>query len=267
MDRPIQIGAVSYLNSKPLVHNLDQLAHGADLLLDYPSVLADQLAAGDLDVALVPSIEILRHPEYSLISDACVAGCGPVLSVKLYSRVSPGDIRTLALDVGSRTSATLVRILLAEKYGVIPEIRPLPFGQSVGETEADAILLIGDRAMHVPSETFHTVWDLGEEWYSWTGLPFVFAAWAARPGTDLADLPEIISHSRNQGVAAISEIAKQEADKLEITPETAENYLRYNLHFQLGSAERNGLHLFQELAAALPPQGVDVVPRHHAPVG
>ncbi|QDU78724.1 Chorismate dehydratase [Polystyrenella longa] len=261
--RPLRIGAVSYLNAKPLVYRLAELAPAAELKLDYPSRLADQLAAGELDVALIPSIEITRNPSCKLISDACIASCGPVLSVRLYSRVHPGKIRTLALDVGSRTSATLVRIFLSEKYGVQPELAPLPFGKPVEASECDAILMIGDRAMHVPEEEFEVVWDLGEEWYSWTGLPFVFAAWAARTHVELGELPDILSEARNQGVEHLAEIAAEEAPKLDLSPELAENYLRNNLHFHLGSAERNGLRLFQDLATYLPPGGIDIVQRHY----
>ncbi|MCA9039435.1 MAG: menaquinone biosynthesis protein [Planctomycetaceae bacterium] len=260
--RPIRIGAVSYLNSKPLVYHLGQLAENAELSLDYPSLLADQLAAGELDVALIPSIEIIRNPECELISDACVASCGPVLSVRLYSRVHPGKIKTLALDVGSRTSATLVRIFLSEKYGVHPELHPLPFGKPIEESDCDAMLMIGDRAMHLPEESFEVIWDLGEEWYNWTGLPFVFAAWAARRGVELGNLPERLSEARDQGVANLHEIAITEAPKLDISPQLAENYLRNNLHFHLGSAERNGLRLFQDLATYLPAGGADVVQRY-----
>ncbi|MEZ6049161.1 MAG: menaquinone biosynthesis protein [Planctomycetaceae bacterium] len=260
--RPIRIGAVSYLNSKPLVYQLSQLAADAELTLDYPSLLADQLAAGELDVALIPSIEIIRNPNYELISDACVASCGPVLSVRLYSRVHPGKIKTLALDAGSRTSATLVQIFLSEKYGVHPELHPLPFGKPVEDSPCDAILMIGDRAMHLPEENFEVVWDLGEEWYNWTGLPFVFAAWAARRGVELGDLAEVLSDARDLGVQNLQEIAESEAPKLNISPQLAENYLRHNLHFHLGSAERNGLRLFQDLATYLPAGGSDIVQRH-----
>src|SRR6188768_2338628 len=96
-----RIGAVNYLNSKPLIEGLAELAPEAELVLDYPSRLARDLSAGRLDVALVPSIACLLEPHYEVVSDACVAARGPVLSVKLYSRVPPQSIRRLALDEGS----------------------------------------------------------------------------------------------------------------------------------------------------------------------
>lgn len=247
-NRPLQIGAVNYLNSKPLIEGLDGSGDEAELLLDYPSRLADGLAAGRYDVALIPSIECLRNPDYEVVSDACVAARGPVVSVKLYSRVPPAEIRTLALDEGSRTSAALVRILLAERYGTGPEPESLPLGASVSSTDADAVLLIGDRAFGTMDETFHTTWDLGEEWLNWTGLPFVFACWASRAKTESAGAGEILSEARNRGTARLIEIARREAPRLGISEQTAIRYLTENLHFQMGPAERRGLKLFHELA-------------------
>ena len=259
--RPVRIGAVSYLNSKPLIEGLEQFAHEADLILDYPSRLADDLAVGELDVGLIPSVELLRNPEYEIISDACVATHGPVMSVKLYFRTHPGEVKTLALDEGSRTSAVLAQIMLAERYGVRPNLEQLPLGCSTEASTADAVLLIGDRAMHDFSEDFAETWDLGDEWTSWTGLPFVFALWAARGGSDLGSLDESLCQARDLGLEHVDEIAEREAQALGIDRQTAYTYLTENLHFRLSSAERNGLKLFRDLAARLDlaPQGVDLV--------
>lgn len=265
--RPVKIGAVSYLNSKPLIEGLEGLASDAELILDYPSRLADDLAGGELDVGLIPSVELLRNPDYEIISDACVATHGPVMSVKLYFRAHPGEIRSLALDEGSRTSAALSQIMLAERYGVSPKLERLPLGRSIESTTADAILLIGDRAMHPLSETFAETWDLGQEWVGWTGLPFVFAVWAARNGSELGTLEESLSRARDLGLDHVEEIATREARELGIGEQTAYDYLTNNLHFRLGSAERSGLKLFRDLAARLDlvPQGVDLVFRDCAP--
>ena len=262
--RPLRIGAVSYLNSKPLIEDLAELARDAELILDVPSRLADDLSAGELDVALIPSIEVLRDAEYEIVSDACVATRGPVLSVKLFSRIPVAQIQTLALDEGSRTSATLARILLADRFGVRPKTELLPLGFATEDTSADAVLLIGDRAMKPPGERFVATWDLGEEWTQWTGLPFVFAMWAARRDCELGDVEEALCLSRDRGVERLGEIARREAPKLGVTEELAHDYLAHNLHFTLGSAERAGLRLFQELAVKLElaPEGIDLVFRH-----
>lgn len=249
--RSLRVGAVSYLNSKPLIEGFSVALPSASLLLDVPSRLADELQKGRLDVALIPSVEAFSDPDYVIVSDACVATHGPVMSVKLYSRVPLGEIRTLALDEGSRTSACLTKVILSERFGVEPKIESLPLQQGTEATTADAILLIGDRAMHAPAETFHTVWDLGEEWLRWTGLPFVFAMWVARRDTDLRGVGEALSAVRDLGLLSIGAIAERESGALGISAEVAQHYLTHNLHFRLGSAERQGLKQFHQLAAEL----------------
>ncbi len=268
------VGAVNYLNSKPLIEGLDELLDGhATLRLDYPSRLADDLASGQLDVALIPSIEYFRGQNYEVISDACVAAHGPVLSVKLYSRVPWGDVKSVALDEGSRTSATLARILLAERHGVFPKLEPLPLDHRTQDSSADAILLIGDRAISPPNEKFLGTWDLGEEWLEWTGLPFVFAMWVGRGLRDegggtrdranslgasvpsLAPQPlplaELLSAARDLGIQRLDDIARREAPLLGLSLPTTVSYLSENLQYHLGPAERNGLKLFYELAAGM----------------
>lgn len=261
-----RIGAVNYLNSKPLIEGLAELAPRVELALDYPSRLADQLSSGRLDVGLVPSIACLLGPDYEVISDACVAARGPVLSVKLYFRRDPPDVRRLALDAGSRTSAALARILLAERYRLAPAFEPLPLDQSPAGTSADAVLLIGDRAIHPPAEKFAHTWDLAEEWTAWTGLPFVFAMWGTQARTDLAGLAEILAAARDRGVKNLAGIARREAPLLGISDSVAIDYLTQNLYYRLGTPERKGLALFQRLAVAhkIAPEGIDLVFRHSA---
>lgn len=246
-----RIGAVTYLNSRPLIEGLEEILTSDQFRLDYPSRLADDLHHDRLDVALIPSIEYFQAPDYRIISDACVATRGPVLSVKLYSRVPLGEIRTLALDEGSRTSAALSRVMLAERYGVFPKLESLPLSLSTRETRSEAILLIGDRAIHAPEESFEVVWDLGEEWVNWTGLPFVFAMWVGRQRFAQPALENLLSSARDRGLASLDRIASRESLRLNLSESLVKNYLKENLHFQLGSAEKKGLELFQQLASQL----------------
>lgn len=247
----IRVGAVNYLNTKPLVYDLPRLAPNAELLFDLPSRLADGLAAGRYDVALIPSIEVFQNPHYTVVSDACIACRGPVLSVKLFSRVPARQINTLALDEGSRTSAALVRILLGQRFGIEPRLEPLPIGDGFDDTAADAVLLIGDRAIHSPPRMFAEVWDLGDQWCRWAELPFVFALWTARPGVELEGLDRALIQSRDAGLAHLPEIAAREAAPLGLTEPECLAYLRDNLYFRLGPRERQGLMLFRELAERL----------------
>lgn len=256
-----RVGAVSYLNSKPLVEGLRSRLPGG-LTLDFPSRLAESLAAGSLDVGLVPSIEVLRSDgRYQIVSDACVAARGPVRSVKVYFRVPPGEVKTLSLDEGSRTSAALTQVILSHRFGIEADTERLPLGASAGDSNGDAILLIGDRAMFPLDEPFVAEWDLGDEWNRWTGLPFVFAVWAARRDDDVGDLADVLSSVRDAGVADAGTIARREAAALGLDPALVTDYLTNNLHFTLGSAERSGLKLFAQLAheAGLAPGGIDLV--------
>jgi chorismate dehydratase len=247
----LRIGAVHYLNTKPLVFGLADNAPQVELVFDLPSRLADGLAAGRLDVALIPSIEFFRDPMYSAVSDACIACRGPVLSVKLFCRTPARKIRTVALDEGSRASAALVQILLQERFGLQPDWESLPIGASLDETTADAVLLIGDRAIHSPAATFAEVWDLGDEWCRWSGLPFVFALWAARAGADTHGVGRMLSEARDAGGANLDVIAEAEAASVGLTVPQCLAYLRDNLYFHLGPAESKGLAEFRRHAARL----------------
>ncbi len=259
----MRIGAVVYLNSCPLVAELPRIAPGVEMVFDVPSRLAQMLAEGKIDAGLVPSIEVVRHPNWVVVSDACIACRGRVQSVKLFSRVPIRSIHLLALDEGSRTSAVLAQILLGSRYGLRPRLTNLPIGFPVWESAADAVVLIGDRAMQAPEDGFCEVWDLGQEWVRWTGLPMVFALWAARAGGDVERLDQILRESRDAGLANLSEIAHREAAGRQLTEQQCLQYFRDHLVFVLGEREKAGLRYFYELARQygfLPPEVGDRFP-------
>jgi len=242
-------GRWTYLNSRPLCFCLEELAPRSQVIFDLPSRLADGLADGRLDVALVPSIEHFRQLGSTIVSDACVACEGPVRSVRLYSRVPAGEIRTLALDEGSRTSAALTRILLADRFGVraavtAPADRRRP-GGFPGRCDAGN----WRRGMLPAQGPLEFAWDLGEEWCRWTGLPFVFAMWVARPGLELAGLDPLFAAARDHGFACLEAIACEAASTVGLPAAECLDYLRTNLHFRLGPRERSGLAHFCQLAA------------------
>ena len=244
----MRIGAVRYLNSKPLIECLPDVFPDAEIVLDVPSRLADGLSRGHFDVALVPSVETLRLADSRVVSDACVACNGPVRSVKLYGRVPPEKIEVLALDEGSRTSAALARILLKERFGVVPRLKPLPIGAAVERFSGDAAVVIGDRAMTPLTTEFSFEWDLGSEWGEWTGLPFVFAMWTAGPNVDAGGLRERFAEARDRGIERCGMIARREAEKLPISEQDCLSYLTQNLGFRLGGKQREGLQEFGRLA-------------------
>lgn len=246
-----KIGAVSYLNTKPLVVGLGADDADHELMFDLPSRLAEQLAAGQLDVALIPVIEAATRPEYTIVSDACIACQGPVWSVKLFSRVPADQIRTLALDEGSRTSQALTRAFLAEKFNVFPECQILSIDENWEETTCDAVLVIGDRAMKKESGQFPRSLDLGTAWTCWTGKPFVFAVWAARPGADLDHLARLLSEARDLGQRSLDGIAKENASRYDLSFDDCLRYLKQNIHYFLGDEEKAGMQQYFDVAAEL----------------
>ncbi len=280
----LRVGAVQYLNTKPLVHGLASAGGSREapntvrvrLSYDLPSRLADQLAAAALDVALIPIVEVFRGG-WQVITDACIGCRGPVMSVKLFFRTAPQRVERIALDEGSRTSAALAQVLLNERYGIRPAVEPLPIGSGIEATDADAVLLIGDRALGshggpatAGSQTngsFQLVWDLGDEWCRWTGLPFVFAAWAARPGVDTSPLEPLLMAARDRGVANLAAIAAAEAPRHGLTVQQCLSYFRDNLHYHIGKAEQEAIRRFRECTGALglltaAPQPTAAVCRH-----
>jgi len=251
MGSPVRVGAVNYLNTKPLIYGLEALAPHAELSLDVPSRLADRLAAGELDVALIPAVEYFRGDSYSVVPDVAIATRGPVLSVTLFSRVPWPEIRSVALDDGSRTSSALAQILLRERHDVRPAVRPLPLDADAEQADADAVLLIGDRAMKSCLPGFRYAFDLGDEWVRWTGLPFVFAIWAVRPGADLRGVDAALQEAKARGLENVGAIAQAEAGRLGLDAGFCRRYLETLLRFDLGPDELAGLRRYYELAAKL----------------
>lgn len=240
--RSIRLGCVQYLNSRPLIH-----AYDGPVVFDHPSALARQLAAGQLDAALVPVFETLRDPRYLLVDGAAVASGGPVFSVFLAHHGELRDLRRIALDPASMTSANLLRVLLAEFHGVRPE-----FG-----TDGEAQLLIGNQAIDFrlsPAADSWRILDLGEKWKRCTGLPFVFAVWALRPDLpNAAAVAEELRALKTASLARLPEIIA--ADKL-ATPDFRERYLTQHIAFDIGDRGRAAVSRYRDLLtkhALIPP--------------
>lgn len=243
---------VSYLNTVPLVWGM---LHGEqrglfDLSFAIPAECADRLASGLADIGIVPAVELNRQ-KLDIIRGAGIACHGLVRSILLISKVPFEQIRKLAADSTSRTSVALSRVILARKYGVEPEVRShAPHLPSMLEN-ADAALLIGDSALVLePSELPFHVLDLGAEWTQMTGLPMVFAVWAARGGFPTQD-PKPFLDSMRYGLAHIDDIARSEHAKVGVSEELARAYLKENIVFDLGDREYAGLAKFLQYASEL----------------
>lgn len=254
----LRIGAVSYLNARPLVYGLDEPALPLELIYDVPSRLAERMASGDLDVGLIPVVEALGNPVYTVVSNACIACRGPVRSVQVYSRVPFSDVKSIALDEGSRTSVILTKVIFHERFGNTPHCELLRLSHDWRDTAVDAVLVIGDRAMTAAvsqpngqkgiSHPFPFQMDLGEYWNEWTGLPFVFAVWAARPGLNCGWLECILNESRDRGLTNIDLISSRHAEEVGINEAECREYLTRHLHYYFGPREKSGLERFVRLA-------------------
>lgn len=251
MANTLRVGAVNYLNAKPLVEGLTDFAPNISLSLDLPSRLADQLAAGAIDVGLIPVAEFFRGDGYSYVPNVAIGSRGPVLSVTLFSKRPWDEIRSVTLDEGSRTSAALTRILLRKRYGVRPTFEQLPIDSPADDLSTDAVLLIGDRAMRACLPGYRFAYDLGEEWAAWTGLPMVFALWAVRRGVELGEAEFAFHRAKEHGLANAGPIAQREAPLLGLDAGYCRRYLSNVIRYDLGPRELEGMARFRELCAEL----------------
>ncbi len=229
------------------------MLHGAerdkvDLTFSIPSVCAECLDEDRIDIGLVPVAEIARQG-LQIVPGVGIAAFGAVRSILLFSRVPWKQIGTLAADLSSRTSVELARVILRERFGVEPHIfRAQPNLPRMLE-DADAALLIGDAALEVdPEQQPFPCLDLSHEWFSLTGLPFVFAAWAGKPGLPMDALHKLTTQSYAYGDRHLEAIIESEYSKRKISRELAEQYLRQHIRFELGPRQLEGLEAFLSLS-------------------
>jgi chorismate dehydratase len=247
-----RVSVVSYLNTVPLVWGM---LHGEqrglfDLSFAIPAECADRLQSGLADIGIVPAVELNRQ-KLEIIRGAGIACRGPVRSIFLISKVPYEKIRKLAADSTSRTSVALSRVILARKYGVEPEVRSHKPHLPAMLEEADAALIIGDAALVLnPPDLPFRVLDLGAEWVEMTGLPMVFAVWAARAEFPTQD-PTPFLESMRFGCSHVDDIARSEHAKVGVSEELARSYLRDNIVFELGDREYAGLQKFLQFALEL----------------
>jgi chorismate dehydratase len=231
------------------VEGLEDRKELFDLRFDVPAQCAALLHEGRIDVGLIPAIEYLRG-DYRIVADIAITSDGPVASVAVFSRVPVERIQTLALDVSSRTSVALTRVLCAARWRIRPKLTPNEPDLRAMLTRADAALLIGDPALQIDAEKFGVEKiDLGSEWKALTGLPFVYAMWSGRDGAVSPRHVAELQAARDRGVAAIPEIARRFSGDDQQRVQMVEQYLRDNLKYPLGEREVAGLRRFHELAA------------------
>ncbi|MGH8961016.1 MAG: menaquinone biosynthetic enzyme MqnA/MqnD family protein [Jatrophihabitantaceae bacterium] len=272
-----RVGHIQFLNCLPIYWGLVRSGALLDVELtkDTPDRLNELLVAGDLDIGPISLVEYLRNADdLVLLPDLAVGSDGPVLSVNLVSQapLDSLDGRRVALGSTSRTSVLLARMWLAEVHGVRPDYFVCPPNLTAMLLEADAAVLIGDAALRATYEAPGRgldVYDLGQVWREWSGLPMVFAVWAARrdyaeanPGL-VKDVHTAFVRSRDEALVHVDEIAEQAARWEPFDAVTLANYFR-TLDFSLGDRQVEGLVEFSRRAAAVGVIGDPVTPQFAA---
>jgi chorismate dehydratase len=226
-----------------------------DLDFRVPSGCADQLASGAADIGIVPSFELTRL-NLETIAGTGIACHGPVRSILLISSRPAAEIRTLAADSSSRTSVELARVILERKYGASPTLIRQPPDLEAMLRCADAALIIGDPALRIdPTRLPYHSYDLGAEWVEMTGLPMVFAVWAARPGVGADSVAQAFHDSCRFGRERIEQITTVEASRREFPPALVREYLTRHIVHELESRDYQGMELFLRYARELAEAG------------
>lgn len=246
----IRVGAVQYLNARPLVYRLEKQTDLFSLQFDVPSKCAAQLHERAVDLGLIPTIEYLRSSEYQVVPDISVASIGAVSSVALFTTRPTQAIRSIAIDTSSRTAVALLRILCAKWFEIEPKFHSMAPDLDLMLKRCDAALLIGDRALFTEHETVADLdkVDLGEEWTAMTGLPFVWAFWVGRKNVVKVEHFEALRSARDSGTKVLDVIAAEYGPDDEDKVEIARNYLHENVRFDLTEDGCEALKRFYSLA-------------------
>ena len=261
MTSPVRLGAVHYLNVRPLVYGLANDPAFA-LRFDAPSVCAVLLRDGDIDLGMIPSIEYARGDDYRIVPGLSISSSGDVASVALFSNVPVERIQTIAADTSSRTSAALLQILCARRFGIAPEFRPMAPTPEQMLSACDAALIIGDPALFLDEHAMGVrKIDLGAEWRALTGLPFVWAMWVGHAGAIDASITRRLQRARDEGVLHTDEIATEYSRGDERRIAIGTRYLRDNMQYGLGEPEQAALATYYREAAALDLAPAGRVPR------
>jgi chorismate dehydratase len=240
LDKRLRIGAVSYLNTRPMMHGVlrSGLMQKVDLVADFPANIASMLLNDEIDIGLVPVAIIPRLQEAHIITNYCIGAVGRVESVGIFSEVPLEQVEKLILDYQSRTSVNLARILLKEYWTKDVEIEQAKEDYRHLIKGTTAAVVIGDRALTQQKISAY-YYDLSEAWLQHTGLPFVFAAWVANKPVDAA-FEDAFNRANAYGIQHIEEVV----EGLDFADYDLKKYYTQNISYTLDDAKRKGLDLF-----------------------
>ena len=242
MDRKIRVGAVNYLNTKPLIYGfeLGMMADELEMSFDYPSIVAEKIILGEIDIGLLPVAILPFLPEHYIISDYCIGCNGAVDSVCLFSEVPVEDIKTILLDYQSKTSVALLKVLLREYWKISPRLVNAHKGYESEIKGFTAGLVIGDRAFSqkLISALYY---DLGTAWKEMTGLPFVFAAWVS-----IRKMEDQFANGFNAANAYGLNCLKEVIKGINSNGVDLENYYNNHISYQFDALKNKAMQIFLE---------------------
>jgi cyclic dehypoxanthinyl futalosine synthase len=250
----LRISAVSFLNARPITYGLEramgQAAERFDLSFDLPSRCAERLAEGDADLGLIPvGAYAASAEELRIVPGIAIASHGAVRTVLLVGEVPWDEMKEITLDGASRSSAMLLKLLCHER-GLTPQFREVAHDEVLSAVRGTTgALVIGDAGF-AAAERFAHVVDLGVAWHDLTGLPFVYAVWAGRPGAVDAEAITALQKSLDEGLASRPVIARAHAEAHGGDPAVYESYLSQNIRYRLGAEELSGMAAFFSRARA-----------------
>src|SRR3989304_4742571 len=198
--------------------------------------------------------------ETAIIPDISITSIGTVESVKIFSKIPIQNIRSAALDKSSLTSCALTRIILKEQYRISPQYSQWNMQYDITGTDTDAVLIIGDNALKIFDNGYVTL-DLGQSWYEFTGLPFVYALWVVKRNRHIPGINNLLKSAKEAGIRSVKALAITESQRLQLAPERCLNYLAHSIRYDFGEAEIKGLLTFYQhaLSLGLAPKGGELV--------
>lgn len=244
-EKKLKISAVSYLNTLPFIDGVEnsEVFNSIDLCLDMPSDCAKKLLIGDVDLGLVPVAILPQLKEYYIVSDYCIGAEGKVDSVALYSDVPLNKIENIYLDYQSRTSVNLVQVLANHYWDISPNWLEAPQGFENKIEGEIAGVIIGDRTFNL-TKKYKYKYDLAEEWFNFTGLPFVFACWISNKKLPESFIVNFNTALKN-GVNNIKEVVNNYDEKA-ISKTQLVTYLTTHISYNLDDKKRKAIDLFLE---------------------
>ncbi|MBU1023318.1 menaquinone biosynthesis protein [bacterium] len=251
MHSTIRLGTVPYLNAMPLTLPIEKKEiHSKfeyNIIKAPPSRLAHMIHIADLDVALLSVVEPMKERRLRVIDGMSINSNGPTLSVQIFHKGDPSQIKKLGLDFESKTSNILGQIILSEKYGIRPETVMVRDPDKKTLDKVDAFISIGDKTFKLLNSDMEH-FDLGETWKEITGLPVVFAVWVMPPHFRDRDIIDVLRRSSSMGLQMLDQIIPRISRTRGIPMEVLTQYFHKNVHFTLGTEEKKGVAKMFELA-------------------